>query len=70
MTDDTKLGSDVFLASTSSCQNSERISVDTEGREAGGGLNVRQSALSEDGRFAVFLYDATGLVPGSPSGRS
>lgn len=69
VTDDTNLAVDVFLAPTSGCQNSRRISVDTEGRETSGGLSVRESALSDDGRFAAFVFDASGLVPGSPSGR-
>jgi Tol biopolymer transport system component len=69
VTDDTNLGSDVFVASTSNCGFSQRVSVSTEGQGTLGGLNVRQSAISDDGRFVAFVFDETGLVPGTPSGR-
>lgn len=68
-TDDNNLAVDAFTASTRGCGDTERVSIDTEGRETSGGISVRESVLSDDGRYVAYVFDASGLVPGSPSSR-
>src|SRR5690606_9182554 len=65
VTDDNNLAVDVFVSSVPACNDPVRVSVDTEGRETSGGISIRETVLSEDGRFVAYVFDASGLVPGA-----
>src|SRR5690606_10916717 len=38
-------------------------------RETSGGISIRETVLSEDGRFVAYVFDASGLVPGANAQR-
>lgn len=66
VTDDNNLAVDAYVAAGGDL---ERVSLPVEGIETGGGLGVRRSAISDDGRFVSFVFDSAELAPGAGGGR-
>ena len=67
VSNDTNTVSDIFLyEENSSLQVTRRVSISTSGEEANGPSST--PAISPDGRFIVFMSDASNLVPGDTNG--
>ncbi len=67
VTDDTNLATDAYV--WDSAQGIERISVNTNGQGGSGGVSIRASVPSDDGRFVAFIDDSGTEVPGAPGNR-
>jgi Tol biopolymer transport system component len=67
VTDDTNLASDAYV--WDEAQGIERISVNTNGQGGVGGVGIRPSVPSDDGRFIAFIDDSGTEVPGAPGNR-
>lgn len=63
VTDDTNGASDAYVWDER--QGIEIVSVNTEGQTGAGGLTIRASAVSDDGRFVAFVDDSGTEVPGT-----
>lgn len=63
VTDDTNGASDAYVWDER--QGIEIVSVNTEGQTGPGGLSIRASAVSDDGRFVAFVDDSGTEVPGT-----
>jgi hypothetical protein len=67
VTDDTNAAIDQYVWDER--QGIELLSVNTDGVPGNGGVFVRSSRVSDDGRFVAFVDDSGGLVQGVSDGR-